>query len=340
MMIAHHANHLCRKGSTPTLAGVTGDLSLVRAAAVAVATLGLVGSAASASSTAPGTAVVLGKVTLGGQPLGVAGTVDAAWVSDFERGTLTRIDRETGALARLRIGRFPGELIHARGALWVTTRAKVLVRVDPARRRVVARIPVGEDSVDVTAGAGSIWVANYRSASVTRVNPRTNRPGRTFRLPIAPGGGVSGIAFAGGYVWAGQTQGASVFRIDPRTNAVREVRTGRLGPAWLAGRGSLLWASNIYDGTVMRLDPVTGKVLVRVEVGRDPVNLELVGDELWVPNDQVDTVTRLDAATGAVLEVLPTAANPAVVGRVDDEAWVSMFDAGEVWRIGLSPGGP
>ncbi len=89
-----------------------------------------------------------------------------------------------------------------------------------------------------------------------------------------------------------------MFRIDPRTNRVKEIRTGPLGPAWLAGSGGLLWVSNIYDGTVMRLDAVSGRVLRKVEVGRDPVNLELIGDEVWVPNDQVDTVTRLDARHG------------------------------------------
>ena len=105
---------------------------------------------------------------------------------------------------------------------------------------------------------------------MSRVNPRSNRTGRTIRIPIAPGGGVSGIAAAGGYVWVGQTQGASVFRIDPRTNRVKEIRTGPLGPAWLAGSGGLLWVSNIYDGTVMRLDPVSGRVLKKVEVGGTP----------------------------------------------------------------------
>lgn len=278
-------------------------------------------------------AVVTEKISLGGQPCGVAGTPDAVWVSDYAGAALIRIDRASGERSTVAIPASPCELTYARGSLWVTTRSRVLVRVDPLTRRVVARIPVGIESDDVTAAAGSIWVANYRSATVTRVDPRTNKARRTLRIPIVRSGGVSGIAAAGGYVWVGQTQGTAVFRIDPRTNRVKKVETKRLGPAWLAGSGSLLWVSNIYDGTVMRLDPVSGRVRTTVETGATPVNLELLGDEVWVPNDVADTVLRIDARSGEILEVIPTAAGPAVVGRVDDEAWVTMFEAGEVWRI-------
>jgi streptogramin lyase len=341
-MIACIANHLRHQLWRPYR-------RVVRATRLVPLLVVLVGllttGAATTALTAVPSAVVQDRIRVGGQPLGVAGTPDAVWVSDFEAASLVRIDRVTGAQSRLTVPPFPGELTYARGALWVTTRSKVLVRVDPVARRVVARIPVGDTSDDVTAAAGSIWVANYRSATVSRVNPRSNRTAKTIKIPIVPGGGVSGIAAAGGYVWVGQTQGASVFRIDPRSNKVKEVRTGPLragplGPAWLAGAGPVLWVSNIYEGTVMRLDPVTGRVLKKVEVGRDPVNLELIGTEVWVPNDQVDTVTRLDALTGAILQVVPTAANPAVVGGVEGEAWVTMFDAGQVWRLVLSPVAP
>ena len=51
-----------------------------------------------------------------------------------------------------------------------------LIRIDPATNRVSARIKLkGNYPLGITYGAGSIWVANRYSGSVTRVNPRTNK---------------------------------------------------------------------------------------------------------------------------------------------------------------------
>lgn len=329
-MIARIGRKLRQGGDRPYRSRVPSTRHVVLVVAIVVGFVLGVGTAGSAKLAGP-----LSKTVVGGQPCGVVGTPTGIWVSDHGNGRLLQLDPTTGAVkGRLRIAPTPCELTYARGALWVTTRAGVLVRVDPVSRRVVAKIPVGTDSNDVVAGAGSIWVANYGSRTVSRVNPRSNRVGKTIELPGLLGG-ASGIAFAGGAVWVGQTQGQGVYRIDVRTNKAKLVKTGALGPAWLAGKGNILWISNIYDGTVMRLDPRTRTVLKKVKVGADPVNLELVGgDEVWVPNDRVNTVTRLDSSTGEILEVIPTAANPAVIGAWEGEGWVTMFDAGEVWRIG------
>ncbi|MFN8222027.1 MAG: hypothetical protein U0R50_02115 [Gaiellales bacterium] len=276
----------------------------------------------------------LSRTATGGQPCGVVGTSSGIWVSDYGNGRLVQLDPATGEVrGRLKLAPTPCELTYGRGSLWVSTRSGYLVRVDPVARKVTARIKVGLDSDDVVVAAGSVWVANYSTQDVSRVSPTSNRVTKTVKLPGLKGG-ASGIAFAGGAIWVGQTQGNGVFRIDPRTNKATFVKTGLLGPAWLAGRGDVLWISNIYDKSAIRLDPRTRRVVAKVKMGADPVNLELVGDEVWVPNDQVDTVSRIDATTGELLEVVPTAENPAVVAAWEGTGWVTMFDAGEVWHLG------
>ena len=255
---------------------------------------------------------VIAKIDVGGQPCGVVGTPTGVWVSDYKSGDLIKLDPATSTVAlRVKTNAVPCEITYGKGSLWVPSRTGSLLRVDPTTGRVIARIRIDSDVQDVLSYAGAIWLAAYGTGRVLRVDPKTNKVSRKIRIP---GATLSGITRGGGAVWVGQTQGSAVFRIDPKTNRVATVRTGALGPAWLATSGDAVWISNIYDKSVMRLDPVTRKVTARIAVGADPVNLEVIGRTVWVPNDRVNTVTRIDADTAKILEVIPTAANPAVVG--------------------------
>ncbi len=104
------------------------------------------------------------------------------------------------AAARLHIGPPPvpigGEAFPVavgEGAVWVVLHGD-LVRVDPSRNRVAARVRVSlpEQAVDVQVAGGTVWVAT--SAGVVGVDPRTGRvlgtvPTSGRGAPVAPGDG-------------------------------------------------------------------------------------------------------------------------------------------------------
>jgi len=71
-----------------------------------------------------------------------------------------RIDPHTNIVETTIDGRFRGPLgaTYGEGSLWVID-DRSLVRVDPAKNRVAARISLAEQPVGVAAGAGSVWVA-------------------------------------------------------------------------------------------------------------------------------------------------------------------------------------
>ena len=81
---------------------------------------------------------------------------------------------------------------------------------------VVATIPVGTTPSVVAVGEGAVWVVNFNSNSVSRIDPLKNRVAAT----IAVGHGPDGIAVGEGAVWVANEEGATIFRIDPGTNAV------------------------------------------------------------------------------------------------------------------------
>jgi YVTN family beta-propeller protein len=289
--------------------------------------------ASSATPAAHGIHVV-DRLSVGGQPCGVAAVAGAVWVSDAQRARLLRIDPTTGAVRKAaRLDRTPCEIAVGYGSLWVVTQSGRLDRVDPRSGEVVARIAVGDTSYEAVAGLGSIWVSNRNDGTVDRVDPGTNRVVSTLHLGGSPGG----LVFADGALWVGDdTTGSSrFFHVDPHTGHVSRVRSGNR-PGYVATSGGSIWVSNVDDGTVTQVDPQTSKPLRTVEVGLSPVNL--VGTtgtsrEIWVPDDVGNQVVRLDARTGRVLGRLPAEGGPAVTAPAGRDVWVTLFEGGAVLRM-------
>jgi PQQ-like domain len=193
------------------------------------------------------------------------------------------------------------------GSAWATDPiAGRVLRIDPATRRVTARVPVGGDAV-LTTGAGAVWVlagdlqlsGDEGPVRLLRIDPATNRV--TLRVPVrAAGGGGFGaqeVHVAGGTVWVIGAAGA--LRVDARSGTAH----GYVAFPGGAARGAVaLGATRIAalgaDGRVRTLDARTGRTLrvVRVPVttrtaltpGR-PGTLTLVGG---------DRITVVEAATG------------------------------------------
>src|SRR3954468_16643297 len=90
---------------------------------------------------------------------------------------------------------------------------KVRVRI---LRRAGRAIHVGGHPFSLADADGSVWVANFLSGTVQRIDPATNRVVATVRI----GGQPYGLAVAPGAVWVGNNAREDVARIDTATNAV------------------------------------------------------------------------------------------------------------------------
>ena len=141
---------------------------------------------------------VLGTTKLGTFPASVAVSRGEAWVADYKAGTVTPVGaggRPRGAVAA---GEGPITVAADEDEVWVGLFwANEVVRIDPVRRAVVARVPVGEGLGGMALGGGSVWVANRDSSSLTRIDGRTNRVRATISLAAPP----YGVAYDGGRLW-------------------------------------------------------------------------------------------------------------------------------------------
>jgi SARP family transcriptional regulator, regulator of embCAB operon len=137
-----------------------------------------------------------------------AGGYGDLWIANFDYGSMTRMDVDTGALTTF-------------------------------------SVPVGGPSFPLVDG-DVIWVADWNAPQVVRLSavglPRPHLislPTRSF------GGGVWDIAAGGGYIWATTARDGTLWRIDPKTNAVTRIAlpyfpTGVVADAddvWVTVRG-------------------------------------------------------------------------------------------------------
>jgi virginiamycin B lyase len=95
----------------------------------------------------------------------------AAWTLDQVDGTVTRIDADTGRTARIAAG-VPGEggdLTVGGGSVWARGSDRLLTRIDPKRRKVVARYGPSSGSGAVIVGAGAVWISAHDVDTVWRL---------------------------------------------------------------------------------------------------------------------------------------------------------------------------
>jgi virginiamycin B lyase len=95
----------------------------------------------------------------------------AAWTLDQVDGTVTRIDADTNRTVRIaaRVRGEGGDLTVGGGSVWARGSDKLLTRIDPKRRRVVARYGPSSGSGAVIVGGGAVWISAHDVNTVWRL---------------------------------------------------------------------------------------------------------------------------------------------------------------------------
>jgi YVTN family beta-propeller protein len=173
----------------------------------------------------------------------------------------------------------------------------------------LTRIPVGGAPCAEIGGFGAVWVANYATSTLSRVDPATNKVTGTVRVGAEP----CGLAAGAGSIWVDGYGTGAVERVDPvRMKRVRVIHSGL--SVWdVAYDGRYVWADNNGDGTVVKIDPQTNKVVRRIRTGSSPTGLAVANGSLWVGvNGYADRAFyRISLRTGRVSRIAPGCLRPA-----------------------------
>jgi streptogramin lyase len=218
----------------------------------------------------------LRSTPVGGSPIAVIAGLGAVWALDTE-GVVSRLDSKSGRVTTtIPTGATaPYNLWIGDGSLWsVDDRAGTVLRIDPARRTVVARIPVGDGPADMVFRGGRAWVINHRDLGLVAIDTATNRP---RKIANVPGDAPERLAWAAGSLWV-TGRGTDLLRLDPQTGAVRATIEIGAGGIDVVATGRSLWvparaAAADRRGfptmaALRRVDAVTGKVTTPVRASR------------------------------------------------------------------------
>jgi YVTN family beta-propeller protein len=301
--------------------------------------------------------------------LAVAPAGASVWVSSFASSTLARVSASTtvsapraviassgktaagstralprggNVVASIRLGRGApaplggGALTVGEGAVWAMSSAEsTLMRIDPARNAVVARIKVPPPEA-AAAGDGAVWLTYPPDDTVLRIDPATDKVTATIHVGPRP----TGIAVSPGAVWVADAYGPSVSRIDPATNRV--VATIPVGPTRaccaehmsLTATGGRLWVAVPNANEIVRIDPRTNDVVATLKLPYSPCAY-LVADHsgVWSAGGGcADTVGRIDARTKTLTA---TVGEPHAVGLAlaFGSVWAAVIDSGNLDQI-------
>jgi serine/threonine-protein kinase len=208
-------------------------------------------------------------------------------------------------------------------------------RIDPGTGRVLAKIPTGTDPGSVAIGEGSVWVTNYTSNTVSRIDPVTNRA-----VTIRVGRGPYGVAIGQGSAWVVNKLGRSVSRIDPSSNRVVGTFSLEQQPWSVAVDDDGVWVGLVVPGAptgtaaVARLDPDSGSLVTTIPVTGQPTNYVTLGEgSVWSVTD-AGQVTQIDPATDRIVGTLSLERQGVGIVVGDGSVWVQGNGvAGVVYQI-------
>ena len=241
------------------------------------------------------------------------------------------IDPDSGELSeQFAVGRGPNAAAVGAGSVWVANqRDGTVSRVD-ADTRQITTIDVGADPSALAFGAGSLWVASAERRGVSQIDPGTNRVLRTIEVGNAP----SGVAVAFGAVWVTTAVDGTVMRIDlgPGRQAKKTIAVGASPTAIAAGDGAL-WVASEASGSVVRIDADSARPVNAINVGNGPAAVAFGAGALWVANRQDGTVSRVDPNRDVVSEALAVGTEPTAIAAGGGAVWVANAGDGTLARI-------
>ena len=258
------------------------------------------------------------------------------WVKRDD-GFVTRVDPRSNK-AQGKVGAYTGSeddycqgIGAGGGAVWSCTRTAI-TRIDPAKMKIVASLPVVKvfDQGRLVFASGRLWVITGRNGNqLTGIDPATNRPDRPITLPV----GCNDLAQGGPDLWVLCGAANRVVKVDPAARRVIGQLTLADPEAGYATPTDL-WVSS--NRGLVRVDRRTLKPIALVQ----GLNAGQLGDvaadrnRVWV-RLEAGFLYRVDAESNRVVEQIKTSGRPGGGSLLvaSGSLWTTADEIGELLRL-------
>jgi hypothetical protein len=288
----------------------------------------LIALLAAAVTTAAAPSVVA-KIRVGpfAAPCAAAAGGKWVWVSEYGQPYLLKIDPQTNkVVSRTGIGTGSCGLGFGAGSMWIEdTNTSTVSRVSVATGKRSTAIKVGSTPYDTTFAYGSAWTTAYVQGELERIDPARNRVVNRWKLPMA-----TGAVGAFGAVWGAGSNG--VIRVDAESHKLLATIPVAGGAGWTAASADAVWVTTPTG--LARIDPTTNAVAATIPLPGAPYlgDPDVVDGQVWVPEIRKNSIAVVDPASNAVTETLRAGIGPFVVTTIHGEAWVPSWKGKDIWR--------
>jgi DNA-binding SARP family transcriptional activator/streptogramin lyase len=131
----------------------------------------------------------------------------SVWIADVSEVVFRASQADLHQTGRVHLGVIPGAVTFAFGSPWLALPATfgqriTLAQLDPQTVQVLDSTPIGPSlgyppGMELTSGAGDIWVTSFDAGTLVRVDPRSGVVKATIHLGHHP----FGVAFGANRIW-------------------------------------------------------------------------------------------------------------------------------------------
>jgi DNA-binding beta-propeller fold protein YncE len=284
--------------------------------------------AATVATAAAPNVVAKIRVSPAAAPCAAAAGGKWVWVSEYGQPYLLKIDPATNkVVSKTGIGSGSCGLGYGAGSLWIEdTNTSTVSRVSVATGKRTKAIKVGFTPYDTMFAYGSVWTTAFTQGELERIDPAKNRVVNRWKLPMA-----TGAVGAFGSVWATGSDG--VIRVDPASHKLLAKIPISGGAGWTAASPDAVWVTTPTG--IARIDPQTNAVATTVTLAGAPYlgDPDVVGGHVWVPQIRKNSIAVVDPASNTVTGTVKAGVGPFVVTTIRGEAWVPSWKGTDIWRL-------
>jgi streptogramin lyase len=196
------------------------------------------------------------------------------------------------------LGGAPYSLALGSGAVWAAGAGDRAWKIDPGSNQAMATNVSLDDTREhwVAADGSRVWIANFRTGVIERLEPATTSQTGEVTLP----GGIATAMTTGlDAVWVIDGLQDTAVRIDPeRVLVTGSAALPGTGAAIATGGGSI-WVALDHRARVVEIDPAAMAIRKVFRVGRDAPDIAVGLGALWVGHRD-GTLTRVGLTTGSM----------------------------------------
>ncbi len=240
--------------------------------------------------------------------------------------------------------------------LFVATSGQTMQIYDTSNgNNLITTLPIGGVATDVKLSLdGNYMMVAIMGASpnILLIDPRTNAPQRSLRLPTMrtgqagqPRGVAANREFTRVFVAMGTPTSGEVVALDPMSGVSQGALPVGMNPTDMAisPDGRFLYVVNSGSGDVSIVDAWMFTEMGRIRVGSNPQKVAISpdGQRVFVTNKASDTVSIINGTSQAVIGTIPVGRSPVGIAcsSLNDRVYVGCTGTGNVTILDAKSGG-